>query len=114
MKARAKVWLEQDGATVFGGGRTELLRRIEASGSINKAAAEMSMSYRRALARIRQMEDGLGYALVERRAGGRDGGGSHLTGRARALLQRFEELETDLDAIVRARFARVFDDELQA
>lgn len=108
MDVHAKVWLERDGATVFGGGRTALLRRIQDTGSINKAAAELQMSYRRALGRIRQMEEGLGYALVERRTGGRDGGGSKLTPAARELLDRFEAVEAELDAYVAKRFASVF------
>lgn len=114
MEAHAKVWLERNGAMVFGGGRTLLLRRIDETGSINKAAAELGMSYRRALGRIRQMEEGLGYPLVERRAGGIAGGGSRLTPAARQLLNRFEELEADLDAVVRTRFADVFSAEASA
>ena len=108
MEVHAKVWLERDGAMVFGGGRTDLLRRIEQTGSINKAATDMHMSYRRALGRIRQMEEGLGYPLVQRRTGGRDGGGSTLTPEARSLLRRFEEIEADVAAYVGRQYQDVF------
>ncbi len=110
VQVRAKLWLERDGAMVFGGGRTDLLRHIERTGSINRAATEMHMSYRRALGRIQQMEATLGYGLVERRAGGRAGGGSTLTPHARELLRRFEALEAELDAFVAERFAAVFEE----
>lgn len=108
-RVRSKLWLERDGAMVFGGGRTDLLRHIERTGSINRAAANMHMSYRRAWGRIQQMEAALGCRLVERRTGGRNGGGSTLTREARELLRRFETLEAELDAYVSERFASVFD-----
>jgi len=104
MRVRTKVWLESGGTPIFGGGRTELLRRIQDTGSINQAAKDLGMSYRRALGRITQMEEGLGYPLVERQTGGRNGGGSALTAEAQALLDKFESLESEIEIMVRDRF----------
>ena len=65
MNIRLKVWFEVDGEYVFGDGRAELLRLIEQSGSIKKAASNLRMSYRHAWGQIRKMEDRLGTKLVE-------------------------------------------------
>lgn len=68
-----------------------LLRQIDESGSLNKAADELGRSYSRALQRVTDLENEFG-SLVERQRGGTSGGGSSLTDRARELLARFDRL----------------------
>ena len=48
LKAKSKVWLEKDGRLVFGIGKATILSQIQKTGSINKAAKELNMSYRHA------------------------------------------------------------------
>jgi len=70
-----------------------LLRAIDEHGSINEAATALGRSYSRSQQRVVELEAAFG-ALVERRRGGPDGGGSSLTDTAGQLLAEFDRLET--------------------
>ncbi len=107
-QVRSKVWLEVDGRPVFGRGRRFLLEAIGRHGSINQAAREINISYRKAWGYIRAMEERLGFKLVERRTGGKNGGGATLTEEAREFLKKYEELEEGLREIADDRFRSVF------
>jgi molybdate transport system regulatory protein len=108
MEIRSKIWLEIDGEPVFGSGREALLRGIDRFGSINQAAHETRLSYRKALSYIQTMEERLGCKLVVRRAGGKNGGGAALTKYARELLEKYERLEQGVNTILDRRFHKIF------
>ena len=108
MNIKSKLWIEENNKPVFGSGRRMLLEAIDRSGSINRAAQEMNMSYRKAWGALRAMEERLGVKLVERQTGGRDGGGAVLTEDARKFIKQFGVLERDLQQYVDARFKKVF------
>ena len=108
MEIRSKLWIEVEGAPVFGKGRRILLEAIEKYGSINQAAKEINISYRKAWSYINVMEDRLGIKLIERQVGGRNGGGAVLTDQARAFLKQYGELERDIEDIVDKKFRAIF------
>jgi molybdate transport system regulatory protein len=107
IKVVLKLQLHQEGK-VFGEGPCELLRRIEASGSLHQAAAEMKMAYSKAWKMIRMIEKRLGFAVLEREIGGRSGGGSRVTPRAKELMSCYagfrEEVQRAVDRIFPKRF----------
>ena len=105
---RSKVWLEAGGEPVFGRGRRFLLEAIDIHGSINRAAREVGISYRKAWGHIAAMEKRLGISLVVRQTGGKNGGGAALTEEAREFLRKFEALEEGLRAFVDRRFSELF------
>jgi molybdate transport system regulatory protein len=105
---RSKIWLETDGEPVFGRGRRFLLEAIDTHGSINSAAREVGISYRKAWGHIAAMEERLGISLVVRQAGGRNGGGAALTEDAREFLRKFETLEDGLKEFMDRRFKELF------
>jgi molybdate transport system regulatory protein len=89
---RSKIWLEdRSGKVAFGLGRFRILEAIDRSGSMNSAAAELSMSYRAVWCRIRESEERIGRKLVVR-----NGKGSALTPFARDLMQQFTDLNVKL------------------
>jgi len=108
LNIRSKVWIEVDGEPVFGRGRRFLLEAIDTHGSINRAAEEVGISYRKAWCHIKAMEDRLGVKLIVRQTGGKNGGGAILTDDARAFLKKFETLETGIRDIVDAKFKTLF------
>lgn len=108
MDVRSKIWIEIGGKPVFGRGRRFLLESIDRHGSINRAAREIDISYRRAWGYISAMEDRLGIALVTRRAGGKHGGGAALTAEARTFLKRYAALERGVQEIVDGKFRKLF------
>jgi len=112
MEIKSKLWIEAAGKPVFGGGRRFLLEAIDNHGSINQAAKETNISYRKAWGHIKAMEERLGFKLVERQTGGKNGGGAILTEEARTFLKKYEELEKGIREIVDDRFRKIFKDNL--
>jgi molybdate transport system regulatory protein len=109
MQPRAKLWLEQDGKLVLSDYRVRLLRHIDESGSLARAAAAMHISYRRAWGKLKEIEENLGMTLVERSAGGPGGGGSRLTQQGRELVESYERFRTAAERDLEQEFARAFD-----
>lgn len=108
MNIRSKLWIEIEGEPVFGRGRRFLLQAIQRYGSINQAAKEINISYRKAWSYIKAMEERLGIRLVDRQIGGKNGGGAQLTAGARRFLKRYENLEKGINEFVDRRFKKTF------
>lgn len=104
IQVRTKVWLEVDGEPLIGDGRERLLLAIEHSGSLNSAASELGISYRKVWAQLQQMEEHAPFPLVERSKGGKGGGSTHLTAEARELLDRFARLKLGLNELIEKKF----------
>lgn len=91
MKAVTRIiFLNDDNEKFFGEGPARLLHGIEENGSLRAAAMSMNMAYTKALKLIRNAENSLGFALILRSAGGKDGGGSSLTTEGKEWLKRYE------------------------
>lgn len=105
---RSKIWIEAGGEPVFGRGRRFLLEAIDSHGSINRAAREVDISFRKAWGHIKAMEDRLGVKLIERQTGGKNGGGAALTPDARQFLVKYKALEKGIQEMVDKRFRSIF------
>ena len=105
-----RIWLHVDGVRMFGPGTHELLRHVEGTGSLHQAAKLMSMSYTKAWHLLRETEEHLGWALVERRVGGAAGGGTSLTKGGLDLLRRFETFMAETDGAMLEAFDAAFGD----
>ena len=108
MEVRSKIWLAVDGEAVFGSGREALFKAIDRLGSINKAARDINISYRKALSYIQLMEQRLDIKLVKRQTGGLNGGGASLTDNAREFMQKYEKLEEGVNEMLDRKFTEVF------
>lgn len=107
LQVRSKIWLEIAGEPVFGQGRYDLLLRIRKTGSINAAAKEMGIPYRKAWTYIDSMERRMGLPLVIRQRGGAGGGESTLSPQAVALLEKYRSLKKGFDEMVNVKFAEL-------
>ena len=90
--ARSKIWLETNGHPLLGDGRYRLLKAIERRGSINAAAREIGVSYRKAWSQLKSMEESAPFPLLVRKVGGKYGGSSTLTAETIQLLRQYEQL----------------------
>lgn len=108
MKVRSKVWLEEESGLVFGSGKAMILKYIEETGSIAKAAKRLNMSYRHAWSYIKSAEKRLGEPLVRCIRGGRDGGGAVLTDCAEGLLKKFIKLEQKVKLFTDKLYKEIF------
>ena len=92
MKAVTKItFLDDNNEKFFGEGPARLLHGVQEYGSLRAAAMSMEMAYTKALKLIRNAENALGFALIRRSTGGKDGGGSCLTEEGKEWLQRYED-----------------------
>lgn len=92
MKAVTKIiFLDENGEKFFGEGPRQLLCAVEETGSLRGAAMSMGMAYTKALKLIKNAEAALGFSLIDRVAGGKDGGGSRLTPKGKEWLGKYEE-----------------------
>lgn len=73
--------------------RIDILRRIEAGGSISEAARDAGVSYRAAWQAIETLGNLAGQAMVEKAVGGIGGGGARLTAAGKRVLAVAERLE---------------------
>lgn len=107
LQVRSKIWLELDGKPVFGQGREELLCLIRKTGSINAAAKEMGIPYRKAWTYVDAMEKRFGFPLVVRQKGGAGGGEAFLSPRAVSIIEKFHMLKKDFDDMVDRKFQKL-------
>lgn len=95
-----RIWLHRRGRPVMGMGTYELLVRVEATGSLHRAASDMGMAYSKAWQLARRAEANFGFALLTRQIGGRRGGGSTLSPEAKWLVGAFRALVDDADQML--------------
>ena len=107
-RVRSKVWLEFRGQPFLGDGRYRLLSAVEQTGSINAAAKNIGISYRKAWSQLSAMDEHAPFPLLERRTGGKGGGATHLTPAARDLLQNFKKLRESVNANADLNFEEIF------
>ena len=107
VEVRSKVWIEDGSHPLMGAGRALLLRAVERTGSINTAARELGMDYRKAWGLIDSLEKRLDFKLVIRRRGG-PGRGTSLTDECRRLLDLYEAFERRAQNSTDREFRSIF------
>lgn len=92
VQIRGRIWLESGGATYLSWGRVVLLEKIAEHGSVSAAAKSMQMSFSHAWRLVEDMNGLAPEPLVEKQAGGRQGGGAWLTEAGKEAIQNFWQL----------------------
>ena len=91
-KIKSRIWIEADDNMLLGEGRVRLLKAIDETGSLSKAAKSQNMSYKKAWRLIDDVNQSAKEPVVIASIGGKDGGGSELTSYGKALVAVFEEI----------------------
>jgi molybdate transport system regulatory protein len=99
------VRIDLDPEGRIGPGKIQLLEKIEACGSISAAGRAMDMSYKRAWDLVDEINRICGHAVVERQAGGKNGGGAILTPFGVSLIARYRKIERAAAGAVREELA---------
>jgi len=94
------IWIECNGERFFGPGPVQLLDLISDTGSINKAAKQMKMSYKKAWEIISSLNAEARQPFVVTQAGGNSGGGSVITDEAIAVIVWYKELRERFTALL--------------
>jgi molybdate transport system regulatory protein len=107
MKVACKIWIDQNGKA-FGDGPYELLKGVQKTASLHKVADQMGMAYSKAWKLIRTMEQRLGFVLLDRKVGGRSGGGSRITPRAKELMLCYGRFREESEEAIKRIFQKHF------
>ena len=91
-KIKSRIWIEFDDKVLLGEGRVHLLRAIEETGSLSKAAKSLNMSYKRAWDLIDSVNKSAKKPVTIATKGGKGGGGVQLTPYGKSLITTFETI----------------------
>lgn len=107
LKPNIKVGIEKE--NVFFDARLKLLLFLtEDLGSVRRACDHMGLSYQKAWDMLNQLEQEIGYSVVERKHGGSRGGRTLLTPRGKHLMYAYQCFESNLAAFARQSFEEIF------
>ena len=96
IKLRVRVTCGDEDA--FGPGKAQLLESLLETGSLNRTATEMKMSYVKALALVRAMNAHFRDPLVALSRGGTRGGGTQVTDLGRKVLVQYHAMREASEA----------------
>ena len=99
------------GEKAFGPGIATLLRTVEQTGSLQKAAEAMGMAYSKAWKMIKEIERLWGFPLTYRDIGGKNGGGSVLTPEGRFLLEHYERFTEEVQKKCSELFSKYYSED---
>ena len=91
-KIKSRIWIEADGEILLGEGRVSLLKAIDETGSLTKAAKSMGMSYKKAWALIDAVNSRAKEPVCNTTIGGKSGGGTVITPYGQTLIETFETI----------------------
>lgn len=103
------VWLETRGEdVVISAEGLDLLVAVEEVSSIVTAAKNLKISYRKAWGLLREVEDMIGFKLIEKHRGGALGGKTMLTKEGTALVAAYRDLNSEIEVAMKDIARRFF------
>jgi molybdate transport system regulatory protein len=90
LNVRIRVMRADENA--FGPGKADILESLLETGSLNRTASGMKMSYVKALSLVHAMNDLFREPLVELSRGGKQGGGAQVTDFGRKVLAEYRAM----------------------
>ncbi|WP_346883393.1 molybdenum transporter [uncultured Algibacter sp.] len=91
-KIKSRIWIESDENVLLGEGRVHLLKAIEATGSLSKAAKSLNISYKKAWQLLDSVNKSAKKPVTINSIGGKGGGGAALTDYGKSLILVFDEI----------------------
>ncbi|MFG6687326.1 winged helix-turn-helix domain-containing protein [Mariniflexile sp. HNIBRBA6329] len=91
-KIKSRIWIECNEHVLLGEGRVQLLKAINETGSLSKAAKTLNLSYKKAWNLIDSVNKSAKKPVTINSTGGKGGGGAELTDYGKALILVFDEI----------------------
>lgn len=106
-KIKSRIWIELDDKVLLGEGRVQLLKAIDETGSLSKAAKSLNMSYKRAWDLIDSVNKSAKKPVTIASKGGKGGGGAKLTPYGKTLITTFETINENCWKFLDEQMAKV-------
>jgi molybdate transport system regulatory protein len=105
IKPQYKIWLSTEtGEGIMGDGKWQILKAIEKTGSLMAATESLGLTYRRTWGDLKKIGEQLGFQLLDKSRGGKDGGTSTLTPEGKRLVEAFDNLHERVDDVIQLAF----------
>ncbi|ALJ04309.1 molybdenum transporter [Pseudalgibacter alginicilyticus] len=91
-KIKSRIWIEHENHVLLGEGRVLLLKAIDKTGSLSKAAKSLNISYKKAWDLIDSVNKSAKTPVTKNSIGGKGGGGAQLTEYGKSLVTVFDEI----------------------
>lgn len=91
-KIKSRIWIEIEDKVLLGEGRVRLLKAIDETGSLSKAAKTLNLSYKKAWHLIDSVNKTAKKNVTISSIGGKGGGGAKLTPYGKSLITAFENI----------------------
>ncbi|MCF7560172.1 LysR family transcriptional regulator [Sabulilitoribacter multivorans] len=91
-KIKSRIWIESDKHVLLGEGRVQLLKAIDKTGSLSKAAKALNISYKKAWNLLDSVNKSAKKPVTINSIGGKGGGGAELTDYGKSLILAFDEI----------------------
>jgi molybdate transport system regulatory protein len=105
IRLQHKMWLETaDGEGILGDGKWQILRAVDQEGSLTAACQKLGLTYRRTWGDLKKIEEQLGFPLLNKSRGGKEGGMSELSLQGQALVAAFDKFHKKVDDTVNEAF----------
>ena len=108
-KIRPRIKVQLTGSEpFFGPGVRTLLEWIREEGSVRDACEKMGLSYSKGRKMLDRAEKELGYTIVERSPGGKNGGGARVSDEGLKILEKYERFEKELTETAAEKYREIF------
>tara|TARA_R110002049_G_scaffold309212_2_gene518718 strand:+ start:2202 stop:2540 length:339 start_codon:yes stop_codon:yes gene_type:complete len=91
-KIKSRIWIESKGHVLLGEGRVQLLKAIDDTGSLSKAAKSLNLSYKKAWSLLDSINKSAKTPVTINSIGGKGGGGAELTDYGKSLVTTFDDI----------------------
>ncbi|MBD0822983.1 winged helix-turn-helix domain-containing protein [Aestuariibaculum marinum] len=91
-KIKSRIWIEHEDNVLLGEGRVQLLKAIDDTGSLSKAAKSLNISYKKAWDLIDSVNKSAKKPVTINSIGGKGGGGAELTEYGKSLIHAFDDI----------------------
>lgn len=93
-----KIWLsDKEGKGIMGDGKWMILKKIEETGSLMAATEALGITYRRTWGDLKKIEKELGFKLIEKHRGGKEGGQTVLTEKGKKMVRAFSQFHSRIE-----------------
>jgi len=111
LKLNYKFWIEtESNISILGEGKWKLLKAIKETGSIKAAVEKMGYSYRQTWQNLKNIEEKLGFKLIEKNRGGDKGGQTTLTPLGEKIVEFFDQLYSEIEPDIQRIFKKMTDE----